>query len=192
MAKLVVSKFGGTSMGDAACMLRSAEVVAQQDSCIVVVSATSGTTNDLIALGTSSQNKPWTETEAILEKIRTKHLKIAADLKIKPESEEKLETLFEEMGSLAKGVHLLKDCSVKAMDTLMSLGERMSSLLFTEAMAQILLKHNSSRKAELLDARDIVRTDDQFSKARPLTEEIKTLADAKLPAARLANTVFVT
>ncbi|MBC7370577.1 MAG: lysine-sensitive aspartokinase 3 [Bdellovibrionaceae bacterium] len=192
MKKLIVSKFGGTSMGDAACMLRSAEVVAQQDSCVVVVSAISGTTNELIELGKSSQFKPWTETEIIFEKIRTKHLKIAADLNVNSASQEKLQSLFEEMGSLAKGVHLLKDCSIKALDTLMSLGERMSSVLFTEAMAQVLKKHNSFRKAELLDARDVVRTDDQFGKARPLTEEIQTLAAKYLPPERLSNTVFVT
>jgi aspartate kinase len=192
MAKTVVSKFGGTSMGDAACMLRSAEVVQKQNSSVVVVSATSGTTNDLIELGRSSQNKAWTETEAILAKIRTKHLKIAEDLNISKTSNERLETLFEEMGSIAKGIHLLRDCSTKALDTLMSLGERMSSVLFSEAMGQVLKKYQSPKKSEFLDVRTVLRTDESFGKAKPLTEEISKLCAQHLPQVKAQKTVYVT
>ena len=61
MAKLIVSKFGGTSMGDAGCMLRSSEVAFRQGASLVVVSATSGTTNDLIALGKAAEGQTWPE-----------------------------------------------------------------------------------------------------------------------------------
>lgn len=192
MNKIVVSKFGGTSMGDASCMLRSAEVSFRQNSSIVVVSATSGTTNDLIELGKTSQTKPWNEAESILTKICQKHLKIAEELKISADSKLKLEELFEEMESISRGVHLLKDCSVKALDTLMSLGERMSSVLFAEAMKQVLQKHQSNLKAELFDVRDVLRTDDTFSKARPLTSEIASLCQRHLGHIRDHKTVIVT
>ena len=192
MNKVVVSKFGGTSMGDASCMLRSAEVSYRQNSSVVVVSATSGTTNDLIELGKTAQAKPWSESETILKKIREKHLRISEELKISSEARKKLDTLFEEKESLARGIHLLKDCSVKAMDTLMSLGERMSSVLFTEAMSQVLQKHGALKKAELLDARDVLRTDDTYGKARPLTAEIISLCGKRLSSLRDFKTVFVT
>lgn len=192
MSKIVVSKFGGTSMGDASCMLRSAEVSFNQNSSIVVVSATSGTTNDLIELGKTSQAKPWVEAEAILTKIRQKHLKIADELKISADSTAKMKTLFEEMESLARGVHLLKDCSVKALDTLMSLGERMSSVLFTEAMKQVLQKKGSPITALLFDVRDVLRTDETFSKARPLTAEIARLCEEKLSYIRDHKSITVT
>jgi len=192
VSKIVVSKFGGTSMGDASCMLRSAEVSFKQNSSIVVVSATSGTTNDLIELGKTSQAKSWSEAEVIVAKIRQKHLKIAEDLKISSDSQTKLTTLFEEMESLARGIHLLKDCSVKAMDTLMSLGERLSSVLFTEAMKQVLQKKGSPLKAELFDVRDVLRTDETFSKARPLTAEIASLCERHLGHIRQHKTITVT
>lgn len=178
-------------MGDAACMLRSAEVSYKQNSSVVVVSATSGTTNDLIELGKTSQSKLWSEAETLLVKIRLKHLKIAEDLKTPPDAKAKLETLFEEMESLSRGIHLLRDCSVKALDALMSLGERMSSVLFTEAMAQVLKKQGSDKKAELFDVREILRTDDAFSKARPLTEEIRKLCEQKLAHVKQNKTVTV-
>lgn len=192
MSKIIVSKFGGTSMGDAACMLRSAEVSFTQNSSLVVVSATSGTTNDLIELGKTSQAKPWAEAEAILVKIRQRHLKISEDLRISMESKAKLQSLFEEMESIARGIHLLKDCSVKALDTLMSLGERMSSVLFTEAVMQVLAKNGSELEAKLLDVRDVLRTDDAFSKARPLTEEIAALCQKHLAYVHDHKSIVVT
>lgn len=192
MAKLIVSKFGGTSMGDAECMLRSSEVAFGRGASLVVVSATSGTTNDLIALGKASESQPWAEAEKILSKIHSRHVKIAADLHLPTESMQRLETLFEEMGSIAKGINLLKDCSVKAMDTLMSLGERMSSVLCAEAMAQVLKRHNSDKKAMWFDVREVLRTDDSFGKARPLTKEVESLSQKKLGFLRDYKTVVVT
>lgn len=192
MAKLVVSKFGGTSMGDAECMLRSAEVSYRQGSSLIAVSATSGTTNDLIALGKTAENKPWEEAEKILAKIHDKHVRIAQDLHLSAEAQKKLEVLFEEMSSLAKGIHLLRDCSVKAMDTLMSLGERMSSVLFTEAMAQVLKKYKSEKTAELFDVRQVLRTNEDFGKAKPHTVEIAHLCQKHLSFLREEKKVIVT
>lgn len=192
MAQLIVSKFGGTSMGDAACMLRSAEVSFKQNSSLIAVSATSGTTNDLIALGKTAESQVWAEAEKILTKIQDKHTKIAADLAISSTSLEKLKILFDEMNSLAKGVHLLKDCSVKAMDALMSLGERMSSVLFAEAMGQILKKNGSAKSAELFDVRTVLRTDDSFGKAKPLTAEVASLCSQHLGFLRDGKKVVVT
>ncbi|MEK2643793.1 lysine-sensitive aspartokinase 3 [Bdellovibrio sp. BCCA] len=192
MAQLIVSKFGGTSMGDAECMLRSAEVSHRQGSSLIAVSATSGTTNDLIALGKTAESQPWPEAEKIITKILDKHEKIARDLAISSHAQERLEILFEEMNSLAKGVHLLRDCSVKAMDTLMSLGERMSSVLFTEAMAKVLQKYNSKKTAELFDVRTVLRTDDSFGKAKPLTSEIAKLCSENLGFLRDHKKVVVT
>jgi aspartate kinase len=192
MSQVIVSKFGGTSMGDAACMLRSAEVAFRQKSNVVVVSATSGTTNDLIALGMKAQAGAWNEAEALLEKMQNRHLQIAQELKISDTAKASLQNLFEEMNSLAKGVHLLRDCSVKAMDALMSLGERMSSVLFTEAMATVLKNQNSKGKAELFDVRKVLVTDENFSKARPLTAEISKLCDQHLAFIREGHTVAVT
>lgn len=192
MSQLIVSKFGGTSMGDAECMLRSAEVSFRQGSSLIAVSATSGTTNQLIDLGKTAESQSWAEAETIFKTIQEKHLKIAAELKISETSLKLLANLTEEMHSLAKGIHLLRDCSVKAMDTLMSLGERMSSVLFTEAMAQVLKKHGSLKEAELFDVRKVLRTDDSFGRARALTDEIANLCHLRLGFLREGKKVICT
>lgn len=192
MDLIVVSKFGGTSMGDATCMLRSAEVVWKQKSNVVVVSATSGTTNQLIELGSIAQNKVWTEAESILLRLRDKHFKIAEDLGVSAAAKALLETVFEEMESVARGVHLLRDCSTKALDTLMSFGERLSSVLFTEALSQVLKKNNSIYLAELFDIRKILRTDETFGKAKPVPQEIAKLCSQHWAQIRTQKNVIVT
>lgn len=189
---LVVSKFGGTSMGDANCMLRSADVSLQRKSNIVVVSATSGTTNDLINLGELAEKAQLAELEAVVLKIKSKHHAIAEDLKADAESLQELTTLLSEMESIAKGIYLLCDCSRKAKDVLMSLGERMSSVLFTVALRKVFNQHANKMNVKLLDVRTVLKTDDQFGKARPLTENIIKLCRENLKDCIEGTTTYVT
>ena len=189
---LVVSKFGGTSMGDASCMLRSADVSLQRHSNIVVVSATSGTTNDLIKLGEMAETGQLAETENLIKKIQTKHQSIAKELSADENSMKELTTLLNEMDSIARGIYLLRDCSAKAEDVLMSLGERMSSVLFTVALRKVYTDHNQKPAVKLLDVRTVLKTDDQFGKARPITEKIIELCREKLADCKAGKTVYVT
>ncbi|MFN3698474.1 MAG: lysine-sensitive aspartokinase 3 [Pseudobdellovibrio sp.] len=170
--KLIVSKFGGTSMGDAACMLRSAEVSVNQNSFLVCVSATSGTTNQLIAIGQTSASGDAEKASYLINECIHKHSQIARDLELHDLSQ--LELLFVEMHSIAKGMELLKDCSPRAMDILVSLGERMSSVLFTQAMRNVLKSKGISSEVILVDAREIITTDDQYGKAKP---DIRRIAE---------------
>ena len=192
----VVSKFGGTSMGDASCMHRSAEVSLKQNSKMIVVSATSGTTNDLIDLAQTAEKNTWENALVILEKIKSKHHKIAKDLEVSQELMLKIDHLFTELESMSKGIHLLKDCSEKAKDSILSFGERLSSLLFTKAMENVIVKNMTEPSVrpivEWLDCRDILVTDDQFGRARPLINEIKEQCHKKLSHITHKNVVVIT
>ena len=64
--KVIVSKFGGTSMADYNAMLRSAQVVIDQKSSLVLVSATSKTTDQLLSLISKAESGHWNECEKIL------------------------------------------------------------------------------------------------------------------------------
>jgi aspartate kinase len=190
--KKIVSKFGGTSMADAECMLRSSEVVLRQKSCIVVVSATSGTTNDLIGLAQAANGGAWSECNVIIDQIILRHEKISKDLALKADLKNNLDILFTEMKSLAQGIHLLEDCSTKVMDKMMSFGERMSSILFTQALNNILNQKNENKLAVLFDVREVLKTDDQFGRARPLTHEIIQLCEKNLALQKFEKQIFVT
>jgi len=190
----VISKFGGTSMGDASCMLRSAEVSLKHRSNIIVVSATSGTTNDLIQLGESSEKGQYSEAEGLINKIQERHLKIAADLKADKSTLDQINLLLSEMDSIAKGIYLLRDCSAKAKDVLMSLGERLSSVLFTSALQHVFQQSGERHlpRVEFLDVRTVLKTDENFGKAKPLTNEIIKLCSEKLSPCRNGEVVHVT
>ena len=190
--QFVVSKFGGTSMGDADCMKRSARVAFKQKAKIVVVSATSGTTNDLIELAKLSEKSTWENAQVILTKIKVRHLKLGRDLDLGQEKVELLNNLFEELESMCRGIHLLKDCSLKALDSIQSIGERLSSILFNEAMNIVLKENNSAIISELFDCRKVVKTDEQFSKARPITEEIIRNCEHELSYLKHSDKMIVT
>lgn len=68
----------------------------------------------------------------------------------------------------------------------------MSTVLFTEAMGKVLEKHNSRKTAELFDVRQVLRTDDSFGKAKPLTLEIKKLCEEHLGFLRDHKKIVVT
>lgn len=185
--ELIVSKFGGSSMADATCMLRSAQVALKHKGNIVVVSATYGTTNNLIQVAKLSQSGQWDDAEKLISEIKEKHLQIAADLKVNDHVVENLKGLFFELETLARGINLLRDLTNKAFDSIQALGERMSSLLFTEAMAQVA----TDNKVELLDVRKVLRTDNRFGKATPLPNDIRNLCEQYLTGLK-SGTIYVT
>ncbi len=192
MDQLIVSKFGGTSMGDVPSMQRSAKIVADRKSKVVVVSATSGTTNELIQLGKSAQSKDWKEIESHFEGIRNRHVKMSQEIGLSGDKLSDLKQLFEEMHSLSRGIFLLRDCSEKALDVLMSLGERMSSCLFAKVLEDEFQSRKLNLKAVLFDVRKVLITDDQFGRARPNTDAISKLCKDKFKELRRSSLVYVT
>lgn len=172
MIKRTVAKFGGTSMGDADCMLKSAQVTLDNAAYIAIVSATSGTTNQLIDVAQKAEKNWSKECEELIQQIRDRHLKIAENLHSGKDTLHFLNQLFEELQTMTRGILLLNECSLKAMDRLQSLGERMSSLLFVEALRAQIKKNNLSKKAHWVDTRKVILTNDDFGRAKPQTMKI--------------------
>ena len=187
-AKLVVSKFGGTSMGDAQAMRRSAVICKMRDSRIVVVSATSGTTNKLIELAQVAEHGKWEQAENIITEMRQRHHSIGKELSVTSYALASLDELLDETETLARGIHMLRECSPRAFDRMQSFGERMSSVLFTEALGQ----EWKERHVKLLDVRQVMRTDSTYGKGSPQIGTIAELAHTHLPNIRTENVCYVT
>ena len=167
--QIKVSKFGGSSMKDLTAMKRSAEVVKTHKTQLVVVSATYGTTNQLLNLVELSLG---TDLRLILEsisKIKNRHLDLCQGLKGPNELSTTLNSLIDELVTLCTGIFYLKECTTKAKDRLQSIGEGLSSRLFTQALKNNLPDKNVS----FLDVRDYISTNKNFTKATPLTEVIR-------------------
>lgn len=167
---LKVAKFGGTSMADAQAMKRAADIVAKDpDKKLIVVSATSGTTNLLTQLCTTL---PRSEKQKLVDDIESRHLTIASELNTTNPVSGKLAGVIKELRKLCD--HEIVDAAEK--DEILACGERMSSLLFTEFL------NEAGEKAAWFDAREVMRTDDNHGSAEPDPDEIRRLSDKSLRA----------
>jgi aspartate kinase len=163
---MIVSKFGGTSVGTFEAMQHSAGIVAgDQDRKLIVISATSGTTNDLVAL--ENPHLDSTTREELLLNIESRHLDIIDQC----ENSEKLAKNFKRQLAELR-VHLDEEIRDKRWkDTLYSFGELMSTKIFV----QVLKEHGV--QAEWLDAREVIKTDSTFTNAVPDIKLIRKKAD---------------
>jgi len=182
----VVSKFGGTSMGSVEAMKRSAQVSKARNSAIIAVSATSGTTDKLIELANAAENGQWDNCEKTLFHLQEKHFNFLSALNNPEEIKAHMDGLFLELETLSRGIFLLRECSPKAMDKILSFGERISSLIFTQITAQVW----PEKKIQLVDIRKVLKTDSTFGKAVP--NIILTAEMAKNILTDFHNTVYVT
>jgi len=169
---LIVAKFGGSSVGDSVAIKRSAQLACQQNARLVCVSATYGTTNTLLELADHAIKNNHDETQKLLANLIEKHQKLSTELGCIPLELEQLDRLYDELRTLAQGISLLKECSKKANDRLLSLGERLSSILFTRAYKDAA----NNDLIELFDVRNVMQTTSHFGKAVPLLDKLKDKA----------------
>ncbi|MEQ8524504.1 lysine-sensitive aspartokinase 3 [Gracilimonas sp.] len=162
---MIVSKFGGTSVGTFEAMQRSARIVAADpDRQLIVISATSGTTNDLVAL--SANQLDSTQREELLGNIEKRHLEIIEHCK---EQEKLRDAFYTEFSKLREHLDFVgRDKRWK--DALYAFGELMSTRVFVEVLRQ------NGVDAEWLDARNVMKTDSTFGNAEPILASIKKKA----------------
>ncbi len=186
MQSKVVSKFGGTSMGDLASMKRSAQISLERNSALVVVSATSGTTDKLIDIAKLASTAQMGDCEKLVFGIKERHLGLLKETGDDLQTRTQLESYFTELDLLVQNLSLLKELTPRAYDHILSLGERMSSLIFRDVLASAI----PQKKVTLLDARTVIKTDSNFGKATPLIDLIEQEASSKLNFS--GETVYIT
>lgn len=164
----IVSKFGGTSMGDISSMQRAATISMERNSNVIVVSATSGTTDKLIEVAKLASAGNTQECSKIVFGIKERHQSMMNEMPKNFDGLEILNSYFTELDLLVQNISLLKELTPRAHDHILSLGERMSSLIFKEVLKSKL----PNKSVVLLDARTVIKTDSNFGKATPLISEI--------------------
>ncbi len=114
---------------------------------IAVVSAVSGVTDML--LGAANKAATGEDYTANFNAIVEKHRGIINELFDDPQRvEAMLAPIFADLGSLLKGVSLLKELSRRSLDTISGFGERCSSLILSELMPG----------SHLVDSRPLIKT----------------------------------
>ena len=169
---MIVVKFGGTSVGDAAAIERATDIVrgrlARRP--LVVVSALSGTTNTLLAIAEQAEKGHLIGALRGVEGLRERHLAETATLlgntEIAADVCADLSVMFDELASLAEALSVLGHLTPRSIDAIASIGERLSSHLVVAVL------NARGIRAQLIDAGDVMITDDQFTRAEPLPELI--------------------
>ncbi|HKO56633.1 MAG TPA: aspartate kinase, partial [Thermoanaerobaculia bacterium] len=174
---MIVIKFGGTSVGDAQRVANAIDIVAERRHLkpIVVVSALSGVTNDLVAASEAARAGEIARVDEIIARIRQRHEDVAVQL-VQQKFDfldafmKQLDKQLEQIHTILRGFTLLGEITDRAKDKVAALGEKLSSVLFAYSMKMRALP------GEHVDSEDVVITDDRFCEASPLMEETREAA----------------
>jgi len=157
MGKWIVHKFGGSSVADAGCFRRVADIIeaSSHPREAVVLSACRGVTDgllDLIALA----EKPGGDFAAGLEALRTRHVDLARSLISREASElyiAQLDTDCRDIAGMLKTVRLIRSSTGVMRDVISGYGEIWSTRLFVP-----FLRERARIRGEVtwIDARQVV------------------------------------
>lgn len=157
-------------MADLTAMKRCASIVSSDpDKKIIVVSATSGTTNFLTELCAEESVEDRIE---IVSVIKEKHLAICEQFGNPHTLLDEVNSLLSELESIASRKQIM---TKMLRDEILSFGERLSSMIFAEV-----LKKESAGDVKWLDARTVIKTDNRYGSAEPDVEEIAKASFEKL------------
>jgi aspartate kinase len=174
-------KFGGTSVGDASCIARAAQIIVDAHKahpCVAVVSAMSGVTNKLIEAAHLAQAGNAQGAAEILEKIRQQHetalVALIKDSPAQASLRATLEKIFAEGRRLCEGTALLRELTPRTLDAISSLGERLSAPLVSAAVASL------GVPSEPLEATELIVTDNFYGGADPRMDLTRGKSQARI------------
>jgi len=189
---MIIMKFGGTSVENAAAMNTAIQIVVGQRPRrpLVVLSAIAGATNTLIQSAHHALDGQLDAATTSLNDLFERHVVLLENL-LENRSTIQLLILdirkrFEELKTLCQGIAILGELTDRSLDSISSVGERLSSLVFAEAMLE------RGLPARFIDARSFLITDDHFGSAAPLFETIERKAQEILLPALAEDAVVVT
>ena len=153
---MIILKFGGTSVEDAAALDRACLIVGERVSRkpLVVVSALGGATNGLLEAGSLAARGEIGMAMAIADRLEHRHSELLPSTA----------GHFVRLRELLKALTAIGEFSPRTQDLIASYGEVLSSLIFTDRVKRLGLD------AVHIDARQCMITNDHFGKASPLMD----------------------
>jgi aspartate kinase len=165
--ELVVMKFGGTSVEDAAAISRLIGIVRSRLGAqpVVVVSALARVTDQLLEAGNAAANGHLGLALATVRSIYVRHEQLA-DLLVNESAysalDRELRSEFRELESLLHDLEASRHLDLKSQDHLLGFGECFSGRLVNEALCQ------AGVNAAHVDARACIVTDARHGQASPV------------------------
>jgi len=171
-----VLKFGGSSMENEETWVKVYQVIQSYDHPVVIVSATAETTKQLVTAAKLSL-KDIDQANLLADQIKERHKliiqnffensDIEASESIFNESIKWIDTCIHSLKNDLYNISTSNELNPKTFDSIASLGEKLSSRLFTNCGKVFGLN------TKWVDARKIIKTDSNFGNARPQFSLIK-------------------
>jgi aspartate kinase len=166
---VVVMKFGGTSVEDAAAIRRLIGIVQSRLGAqpVVVVSALARVTDELLEAGTAAAKGHLGSALATVRDIYVRHEELADSLvdgSAFGALDRELRGEFRGLESLLHDLEASRQLDLKSLDHLLGFGECFSSRLVKEALCQ------AGVKAAHVDARACIVTDARHGQASPICD----------------------
>ncbi len=167
---MIVMKFGGTSVEDAKAIDRVAKIVQGRvpDRPIVVVSAMAKVTDGLIAMGSAAAKGDLETSLSLSRALRERHARVSSEVvsgsQLPPLLSE-IESAFDRIDELLKGIAAVGELSVRTGDNLYSYGELLSSRIVAAAF------QSRGLSSVMFDSRQVMITDARHGEAMPQFEE---------------------
>ena len=163
---MIVLKFGGTSVKNGDKIEKVLDIALSQiDRAPVLISSAMGkTTNIIEEIIEYAVDSAKEKAFHLTEEIKNYHLRTTEQLLtggILESAHVDILELMSQFSSFVKGLSLLHECSPRSRDALLSFGE----LLSTRIIASRAIERGI--KTELLDSRNLIKTDENFNAAIP-------------------------
>ena len=164
-----VMKFGGSSVANAKNINKVIAIIKEalkRDKTVIVSSAISGCTDELIAIGNEAlaQNENYTSRIGNLEQ---KHINLIDELIPTEDSvaiKQECSELFNKLREICKGVYLLKELSKPSLDHIVSFGELLSTKIISAKLKSLNISHLWK------DSRDVMTTQEVGGKNVVITD----------------------
>ncbi len=169
---MLVMKFGGTSVADAERISHVsgliAETYARRGQTLVVVSAMSGVTNDLLAAARTAAGGDEAQARSRLQALQERHQQTARALlhndQERRATEEAINSRLGEVTRYCRSIAVLGEVTTRTLDLVAGVGERLSSLLLAAALRE------RGVQAAAVPATELIVTDAHFGAAEPNLE----------------------
>jgi aspartate kinase len=185
---MIVMKFGGTSVQDAAAIERAAAIVKGRlpQKPVVVVSAMAKVTDQLLAMASAAGAGDRETALKLARSLRERHYNTAGELLgtgLFTQLHGELESDFDSLEELLRGIAAVGELTPRTSDNVASYGELLSSKVIAAAFSARRLD------ATLVDSRECIVTDISHTRAAPLFDEtnerLKSLVAPLVAAGRV-------
>lgn len=185
----IVMKFGGTSVEDANAIRRVIQIVRQRlrHKPVVVISALSDVTDQLLAAGKSAALGQLPAAEDCAHRMQSRHEQVvleSTDPTTSPELRAELESDFQQLHQVLRSIASAGELTPRLQDQLLGLGECIASRIVEAAFAR------AGCDTAWVDAKACIVTDSAHTQATPLWDEtnqrlqavlLPLLAQGKIP-----------